>query len=219
MGLALAAVMFCASCSGPALEAAAGAPAIRLTTAAQSDWQASDLAVRVTPDGDGWALSIRSQAAAPAAALLLEVQFPPEYSAAEARSSAPAGKLSLLVTDHPGVLALGVLMAPGATIPAGEVLRARLVRHPGATRSVSNAPAGNLGHVPDMAGTENGFGGWDLSWGYYNTGDLNQDGQVAISDLTLLGIHFGEQAPAFPSLFPLTALARWSTPAATARSG
>jgi hypothetical protein len=41
-----------------------------------------------------------------------------------------------------------------------------------------------------------------LSWGYYSQGDYDQNGLVAISDLTPLGIHFGKESSSPGSPFP-----------------
>jgi len=44
-----------------------------------------------------------------------------------------------------------------------------------------------------------------LSWGYFNSGDYDQNGEVGVSDLTPLGQHFGETSPAGPpNPFPLS---------------
>ncbi|MCC7478728.1 hypothetical protein IT575_09765 [bacterium] len=38
----------------------------------------------------------------------------------------------------------------------------------------------------------------ELSWGYYNHGDYNQDGRVSVGDLTPIGIYFGDSVPVGP---------------------
>jgi hypothetical protein len=191
-----------AGCAGRAPSPDPSAPEVRLATAAASGWQAGELGVRLTVADGGWDLSIDSLAKGPTRSLLFEAYFPPEYRATQVQQLTPGADLSLLIADRPGVLALGVLLPPGQSIAPGVVLRARLVRQAGPVRAASKAPAGVAGQVPDLAGTEDGVGGWALSWGYYSTGDLNQDSQVSIADLALLGMHYGEQAPAFPALFP-----------------
>lgn len=200
LGLALLTIP--ASCAGHGLSLEPGAPAVSLSTPAASGWQADELAVTLRRAEGGWSMRISSAAVRPARVLLLEAHFPPEFSAAQAQALTPAADLSLLVTDRPGVLAFGVLLPQGRVIAPGTLLQAKLVPTAGPLRAVSKAPAGTSGHVPDLAGTEDGVGRWAITWGYYNTGDLNQDNQVSIADLTPLGVHFGEQSPAPPGPFP-----------------
>ena len=42
-------------------------------------------------------------------------------------------------------------------------------------------------------------GGSTLNWGYYSTGDYDQNGEVNVSDLTPLAIYYGQTGPFDPS--------------------
>jgi len=192
--LVAASIGVLASCTGGPAGQASPLPEIKLTTAAASDWQASDLAVRITPDAGGWSLSIHSLAERPATVLLLEAEFPSQFTATQVQRLVPQGELDLLVSDHPGVLALGVYMPAGRSIPPGDILYAKLRRSAGALRQSSKLPQGAAGAVPDLVGAENGTSGFDLSWGYYSTGDYDQNGEVNIADLTPIAGRFKQSA-------------------------
>jgi hypothetical protein len=179
-----------ASCTGGPVGQANPLPDIKLTTAAASDWQARELAASLVPAADGWLLSIRSLAKGPASVLLLEAEFPSQFTATQVQRLVPQSELDLLVSDHPGVLALGVYMPTGRSIQPGEILRAKLSRSNGALRQSSKLPQGIAGEVPDLVGAENETGGFDLSWGYYSTGDYDQNGEVNIADLTPIAGRF-----------------------------
>ncbi len=77
-----------------------------------------------------------------------------------------------------------------------EVLSLRFVPGPAApARLASKAPSGPGSIVPDLAvDTATGSASFSL----YNSGDYNQDGRVAVTDLTPIGIHFGESLPLPP---------------------
>ncbi|MCC7479387.1 hypothetical protein IT575_13155 [bacterium] len=76
-----------------------------------------------------------------------------------------------------------------------EVIRFRFADGPGQARKTSKAPSGPGSVVPDLAvDTVAGTASFSL----YNAGDYNQDGRVAVTDLTPIGIHFGESVPLPP---------------------
>jgi hypothetical protein len=166
-------------------------PELRLVTAAGSDWQQADLAAQLVPADGGWQLSIASTGSKRAGTLLFEAHFSPEYSASQVQRFTPDGKLCLLVADRPGMLALGVILPSGETIAPGELLRATLVHNTGPVRSASRLPTGGAGLVSDLAGTEDGIGGYSLDWSYRNTGDYDQNSEANIADLTPLASHLG----------------------------
>jgi hypothetical protein len=72
-----------------------------------------------------------------------------------------------------------------------DELAAVLARQGQGGRHAASAPTGDSAAVQlslDAAGQT-------LSWYLVNPGDYNQDGRVAVSDLSPVGIHFGEVAP------------------------
>jgi len=58
--------------------------------------------------------------------------------------------------------------------------------------SASTPPTGGANRVDDLGISDNGDGTYTLSWHYRNLGDYDQNGMVAIADLTPLAQHFGE---------------------------
>jgi len=67
---------------------------------------------------------------------------------------------------------------------------------PTTARIASAPPTGEPNRVNDLSLTDNGDGTFTLSWHYRNLGDYDQNGVVAISDITPLAQHFGETVPA-----------------------
>ncbi len=185
----------------PALRARS--PELRVVAAAESDWQAADIETRLEQlPGGNWQLSVSSHAQAPAATVLIELYLPAELMVSSAQQLAPQGRLNLLVTGKPGVAALGIICEPGQTLAPGELLRASITPAPELLRTASKLPPAASCQVGNLAGIEDGLGGYSLSWSYRNAGDYNQDGRVSIADLAQIGIHFGEQAVPFPGAFP-----------------
>lgn len=88
------------------------------------------------------------------------------------------------------------LLAPEGVDPAlfaqlKEALRAALVAR-GTEKIVCKPPGGPGNAIPDLTLTAAGGGTYDLAWHYYNLGDYDQGGKVAISDITPLAQHFGQ---------------------------
>ncbi|MCC7476977.1 hypothetical protein IT575_00845 [bacterium] len=176
---------------------------LRLVAAPESDWQASDVEISLSPLGGGaYELSLTSLAAAPASQVLLECYLPQGMMASEAEQLAPQGRLNLLVSGREEVLALGIIAAPGQAIAPGRLLRAVLRPTAAGLRKASKLPPAASCTVSNLSGTEDGLGGFSLGWSYRNSGDYNQDGRVSIADLAQIGIHFGLQSDTFPGPFP-----------------
>jgi predicted CXXCH cytochrome family protein len=83
-------------------------------------------------------------------------------------------------------------------VPAGvsaelfESLRSALLSELAARSSgklVSTPPSGPE-NTPALSVVDDGAGGWNLTWGYYNIGDYDQNGTVGISDITPIAVHF-----------------------------
>ncbi len=72
-------------------------------------------------------------------------------------------------------------------------LRAQLTNRL-ATRVVSVPPSGPENEVTDLVVTDNGDETYTLEWSYFNVGDYDQNGTVAIADITPLAQHFFHQA-------------------------
>jgi len=106
----------------------------------------------------------------------------------------------------------------GAAAPAGvdaavwEQLKAELARVVGARASLpviprhspagtrallktTSAPPVNAESAPQLSYITASS---TLGWGYFNSGDYDQNGEVNVADLTPLGLHFGEVGPFAP---------------------
>jgi outer membrane protein assembly factor BamB len=60
---------------------------------------------------------------------------------------------------------------------------------------IVSTPPGENSRVTDLDLIDNWDGTYSLVWHYYNLGDYDQNGTVAISDITPIAVHFGEQVP------------------------
>lgn len=78
----------------------------------------------------------------------------------------------------------------------GGLLVARIILGPGPAREVSTLPLDASCTPQNFALTDNGDGSVTFTWGYLNTGDYSQDGEVNISDLTPVGVHFAKTSSA-----------------------
>jgi len=78
-----------------------------------------------------------------------------------------------------------------------EQLRRALVNElqaRGGTKIASVPPSGQE-NAPVMSVIDDGADGWNVTWGYFNAGDYDQNGTVGISDITPIAMHFGEDVP------------------------
>jgi len=59
-------------------------------------------------------------------------------------------------------------------------------------KTTSNPPTGNANKIADLSVADNGDGTYTLTWRYRNLGDYDQNGKVAIADISPLAQHFAE---------------------------
>jgi hypothetical protein len=162
---------------------------VRVSSADGSDVADSDLRLATTEAGEGYMVSLSSSAEA-AESALVELTFDPGYVVEGAVRSCPAGQLTLLVSDKPGMLAFGVVMEPGQTLAPGELLRFVLRPATATDRLAAAAPVADYGKVTDFTLSDEA-GVVTASWGYRSRGDYDQNSEVNISDLTPLGSRLG----------------------------
>jgi hypothetical protein len=68
---------------------------------------------------------------------------------------------------------------------------------------VCGPPTGSHNQVTDLTYTANPNGTFNLSWHYRNQGDYDQNGAVAISDITPIAMNFGRKVADYPQLEPV----------------
>ncbi|MCB1216890.1 hypothetical protein KDL44_05830 [bacterium] len=187
-----------ASCSGGSAELASlesAEPHITLQTMADSDWQLEDLQLELQDAGDGsWFIAIRSSAIAESAeTLLLQGRMDRVWQLVDARQECAQGELNLLVSERPGVLALGVVGVFDKPMAGGELLLSgRLMRVDTATARLTSAvPQNDSGLVSDLTGNKEDVG-YLIEWGYVNRADYDQNSEANIADLTPLSTRLGE---------------------------
>jgi len=107
-------------------------------------------------------------------------------------SPLPAGEAAPSLGD--ALTELDAQQAPAGTDPAVfETLRAEL------RRQLEQKQGSQLEKAPPTADRSRTELSWDedsatLSWRYCSSGDYDQNGEVSVSDLTPLGVHFGKEA-------------------------
>jgi len=60
------------------------------------------------------------------------------------------------------------------------------------SKIVASPPTGEANRVTGLTIADNGDGTFTLTWHYRNLGDYGQDGEVGISDITPIAMHYGE---------------------------
>jgi outer membrane protein assembly factor BamB len=109
----------------------------------------------------------------------------------QGQQSAPAGEAGL----RDALRQIDALPTPeGADTRTFAMLKSKLrdmllARH--ASKSASTAPSTNRSKVTDLSAMAD-VGRAHFYWTYGNEGDYNQNGWVNISDLSILGIHYGK---------------------------
>ncbi|MCC7478388.1 hypothetical protein IT575_07985 [bacterium] len=163
---------------------------------------------------DVFALEVRAQSALDLRALYFELdydaeQYSPLAAAATGRLGASDKLLELALLSDRGAVQHGQVLKRTLSADtrgfsgSGAVARVLFARRPAPqTRISSAAPSGNGSQAPLMLEEEQ----LNLHWLYACAGDYNQDGQVAVADLTPIGLNFGALAEGgqFP---PTSALA------------
>lgn len=113
---------------------------------------------------------------------------------------AAADVLKLAVLDQPPTVSYGAVFAnwDGHAGLDGDLLVARVefgTAGQAAIRHSAAAPASDASGSVRLRRSSGGLGAIGFSWLYASQGDYNQDGLVGVSDLTPLGLHFGESGP------------------------
>jgi outer membrane protein assembly factor BamB len=72
---------------------------------------------------------------------------------------------------------------------------ARQLRLRAVGKIVCAPPTSEANRVNDLSVTDNGDGHYTLIWHYRNQGDYDQNGTVAIADITPIAMHFSEEVP------------------------
>ncbi len=153
--------------------------------------------------GDSIELDVLARDASKLKALFFELNYDASrLSPLEVTSSGliadPEQRLELSLLSQPGHLEHGqMLMRPQESASPGfsgdgVLATVRLRKTPFATeRTAAAAPSSNDAAflMTYDSGTQT------FSWPYKSPGDYNQDGRVAVSDLTPIGLHFGESVP------------------------
>lgn len=111
-------------------------------------------------------------------------------------AAAPEGLLALAVLDRPGVVHYGEVLAHwdqrSGFSGSGVVARLHFARRAfSGGRTVSTPPLAFASQAPLVY--DSGAGAYQ--WPYTSQGDCDQNGEVNISDLTPLGLHFGAAGP------------------------
>ncbi|MCC7477520.1 hypothetical protein IT575_03590 [bacterium] len=211
MLLATASLITLAACSnGAAIPSRLGAPApeqFSLSVLPETyafGGSARAISLQQSERGDSIELQLRAEGASGLKALYFSLDYDPlRYSPAGLELNpeflAPTQRLELTLSGRPGSLEHGsMLLHPqlptaGAGF-SGDCVLARLRferRADAAARRVSTPPTSAAAQTPLFS---SGLAG-NLKWYLYNPGDYDQNGVVAVQDLTPIGINFGASVP------------------------
>jgi len=72
----------------------------------------------------------------------------------------------------------------------GELCRVLMAQ--GVSKFTTTPPTGEGNAIKDLTVSDDGEGGFNLTWTYMNVGDYNQDSMVTINDITPIGQHYQE---------------------------
>ncbi|MEZ5339602.1 MAG: PKD domain-containing protein [bacterium] len=156
-----------------------------------------DFSLRRHDEGEQVVLELEARDALDLRAVYYEVEFNPNlYTPISAERSTllgSAGVIELAILDQPGLLTHGQLLIHPMQHPGfsgdGVLATLRFERRPMEPgRGVSEPPSDSGSQSTPQFNNLNG----ELSWFYRNTGDYDQNGIVTISDLTPMGVNFGD---------------------------
>ncbi|MCB1221983.1 MAG: hypothetical protein H7A35_15720 [Planctomycetales bacterium] len=151
-------------------------------------------------EGDTVVLELQGRSVEDLRALYCEVEFNPNlFTPASAERSTllgQAGVLELAVLDVPGTVTHGQLLIHpdehSGFSGDGVLATMRFTRRPMEEfRTVSTPPSDPASQSMPQFDSVSG----ELSWLYRSTGDYDQNGLITISDLTPMGVNFGESDP------------------------
>jgi hypothetical protein len=209
VALILAGLSLLAGCAGREAAPQGPTPAplgLKLTALADPalDQPAPHLELGVSQDAAGVCVTISGRELRDVRSMYFELEYDPArldpLAVVQSGLEAKGEVLALSLTDCPGRVRCGqVLVHPQRR--TGLSGAAQLARVSFACTPCRKAP--RTASAPPGTNASKALPSWDaptstLSWGYCVNGDYNQDGAVAIVDLTPLGMHFGEQGP-FPA--------------------
>ncbi|MCB1187483.1 hypothetical protein KDL29_09985 [bacterium] len=159
--------------------------------------------VVTTPEGDGVTVSLVAANGFEAGEqLFFNVGFNPSTAHAEAVQSVVSAQgenvVSLAIESQPGSIDFGAVSTAqgGSAASPGDTLMSFKLK-PGEAdlgKYVSSAGRNpSLSRAKNLEFHKNDGGNWVLEWDYTNPGDYNQDGEVSITDITPIGVHFGQR--------------------------
>ncbi len=155
-------------------------------------------------DAESLTVLVQAERASGLKALFLELEYDPHKLTPVSAQALPAIGTDLLqlgLLNQPGHLELGCMSPrPQEAEQRGEpgfsgsaaVAELHFIRRPfTSVRRASTPPSSDSSKATISYNSST----QELSWGYYNHGDYNQDGRVAVGDLTPIGIYFGDSVP------------------------
>lgn len=154
--------------------------------------------------GDSLEVDVVARGASGLKALMFELDYnaaalSPQAVTSSGAIAAPEQRLELNLMSQPGHLEHAQMLMrpqdhPHAGFSGDGVLATVRLRKAAFTagRAACAAPSSNDAHFFMTFDS----GAQTFYWPYKNPGDYNQDGRVAVSDLTPIGLHFGESVPA-----------------------
>jgi hypothetical protein len=151
----------------------------------------SQLKLDVQPRGSGYRVEVRGSGLTPRANAYLHLKYDGTVLRPLRSELSPAlddEVIFLGLTDVPGVSALGLAAIGGQDLLSGDTLLCSIEFEAGAATPHRNVSAVNAATVADLHFSVTSP--QDLMWSYRCSGDYDQNGRVAIQDLTPIGIYF-----------------------------
>ena len=202
----IAVLLLSCGCAGPAtsFRVAEGQDAFQLRIEPDTKLAAGNLALRVETQSSQTLVHVVARDAVDLRALCITLaydqhSYAPTAAAAAGEFVAVEDLLELSYLDQPGTVQYGAVLANwdkrSGYSGNGVLATMEFVHRPHvAVRSISTPPTDDASATLLEYDALSG----EFSWRYRNWGDYNQNGEVGISDLTPLGLHFGKSGPFVP---------------------